>query len=179
MTGSISARRWPWQLALGPLALALGLFLLKLSDILLYIGPLDRAAFGWSVPIPLILAAPGLMGVAARWSGIRTARRVAVLTGTSFGVALGIAWFLSLSQVGCDPHPGLATRLLASLPIPLVLGVGWALAGWVAAAYADRPVVAFAAGAGIAIAAGVVMFVAWALFFPGVTCTPGGLVPVG
>ncbi len=170
MTGSISARRWPWQLALGPLALALGLFLLKLSDILLYIGPLDRAAFGWSVPIPLILAAPGLMGVAARWSGIRTARRVAVLTGTSF---------LSLSQVGCDPHPGLATRLLASLPIPLVLGVGWALAGWVAAAYADRPVVAFAAGAGIAIAAGVVMFVAWALFFPGVTCTPGGLVPVG
>jgi hypothetical protein len=54
--------RFDWRLLAGPLVLLAGLALLKLSDILLTIGPLDRAAFGWSVPVPMLLLAPGLIG---------------------------------------------------------------------------------------------------------------------
>ena len=82
------------------------------------------------------------------------------------------------TQVGCDPHPGTAARLVSSLPIPLVLGIGWTLAGWLAIRFADRPILALVAGAAGAIAAGVAMLVAWILFFPGLTCAPGA-VPVG
>ena len=166
------------RLLIGPGLVMVGLGLLKLSDVLLYIGPFDRAQFGWSVPIPMLLLAPGAIGVAARRSGRPAARRVALVTGLLLGLAVGIVWFASTTQVGCNPRPDLATRLLASLPIPLVLGVGWTLAGRLAIRFSDRPLLALSAGAAGALASGVAMLVAWAVFFPGVTCTPGA-VPVG
>jgi hypothetical protein len=170
--------RFDWRLLAGPLVLLAGLALLKLSDILLTIGPLDRAAFGWSVPVPMLLLAPGLIGIAARWSGTTAGRLTAIATGVLLGVVVGVAWFASTTQVGCDPNPGLATRVLSSLPVPLVLGIGWSLAGWLAVAKAERPIRAVAVGAATGLATGAVMLLAWGLFFPGVTCTPGP-VPLG
>jgi hypothetical protein len=178
MTATPATSRFDPRLLIGPGLLVLGLASLKLSDVLVSVGPLDRAQFGWSVPVPMLLLAPGMIGVAARWSGRRSARRVAVTTGALFGIVLGVAWFAGTTQVGCDPHPALATRILAAIPIPLVLGVGWALAGWAAIGQAERPFRAIVVGAAVAIATGVVMIVVWAALFPGVTCAPGA-VPVG
>ena len=101
------------------------------------------------------------------------ARRVAIATGLLLGVVAAAAWFASLTQVGCDREPSLSTRLAASVPIPLILGVGWALAGWLAVDARNRPVVAVAVGAVTAIAAGVVMLLAWGVLFPGGSCAPG------
>ena len=165
--------RFDPRLLIGPGLVVLGLALLKLSDVSLAIGPLDRAQFGWLVPIPMLLLAPGTIGVAARRSGTPVARRVALLTGAILGVAVFVAWFLGLVQVGCDRHPDLATRLLASLPIPLVLGVGWAGASWVSIRFADRPILALIAGATGAIVAGVAMLLTWAALFPGLSCAAG------
>ena len=170
MTATIAARQLDWRLLLGPFLLVLGLVLLKVSDVLVVIGPLDRAAFGWSVPVPMILLAPGAIGAAAHWSGPGPARRVAVFTGSVLGIAVGVAWIASTTQVQCDPHPGPATVLLASLPVPVIIGTGWAAAGRFAVRFADRPALAVATGALGAILAGAVALVAWALLFPGLSC---------
>ena len=170
MTATTATSRIGWRLVVGPALLFVGLALLKLSDIVVFIGPLDRAQFGWSVPLPMMLLAPGVIGASARSAGVSAARKVATITGAAFGLVLGIAWFASATQVGCDPSPGLSTRLAASLPIPLVLGVGWAIAGRSAARYANRPAVAVAVGVVIAIAAGIAMLLTWAAVFPGVSC---------
>jgi hypothetical protein len=162
--------RLEWHLLVGPVLLLAGLVLLEVSNELVSIGPFDRAQFGWSVPVPMMLLAPGVIGASARWAGVAAARNVATITGAAFGVVLGIAWFASVTQVGCDPAPGISTRLAASMPIPVVLGVGWAIAGRSAARYANRPAVAVAVGVVIAIAAGIAMLLTWAALFPGVTC---------
>ena len=164
------AARFDWRLLAGPLVLLAGLALLKLSDVLVVIGPLDRAQFGWLVAFPMIVAAPGLVGVAAAWSGVRGARWTAVGMGATFGLLVGIAWFASTKQVGCNQYPDSVQVLFASLPVPLVLGIGWTAAGWFAIRHADRPWLALGAGIAGAILAGVAMIVTFALFFPALSC---------
>lgn len=171
MTSRGRAIGFDWRLLAGPLVLLSALALFKLSDILLMIGPLDRAAFGWSVPVPMLLLAPGLIGVASRSSGQRAGRVTAIGTGALFALVIGVAWFAGTTQVGCDPDPSLAVRVASSLPIPLVLGLGWSIAGWLAVGQSDRPIRAFAVGVGAGLATGVVMLLAWAAFLPGLTCT--------
>src|SRR5437773_887043 len=61
-----------------PLALVvLAYFLWQVSDRLLYIGPLDRAAFEWSVVIPIWIGAPvaagSVVGVALVFAAILVA----------------------------------------------------------------------------------------------------------
>src|SRR5215212_5262492 len=100
MTGTIAARQMDWRLLVGPFLLVLGLVLLKVSDVLVVIGPLDRATFGWSVPVPLILLAPGAVGAAAHWSGPTPARFAATVMGAILGLTVGVVWFASTTQVG-------------------------------------------------------------------------------
>jgi hypothetical protein len=174
MRATIAARQVDRRLFVGPSLLVLGLVLLKVSDVLVVIGPLDRAAFGWSLPVPMILLAPGAVGAAAHWSGPGPARRTAAITGGVLGIAVGAAWFASTTQVQCDPHPSAATVLFASLPVPIVLGAGWAGAGRFAVRFADRPALAVAAGVLGAIIAGAIALATWAVLFPGLSC---GYVP--
>jgi hypothetical protein len=170
MTDVFAAPRLDWRLLVGPILLVLGLALLKLSDILLTIGPLDRAAFGWSVPVPMILLAPGAVGAAAHWSGPRPARRAAMVTGVLLGIAVGVAWFASTTQVGCNQHPDTAAALFASVPVPLVLGLGWAAAGRFSIRFADRLVVAVVAGVAAASVAGVLALLTVVAVFPALSC---------
>lgn len=170
MADTIVTRRIDWRLLAGPFLLVLGLLLLKVSDILLMIGPLDRAAFGWSVPIPMIVLAPGAVGAAAHWSGPAPARRTATITGALLGIAVGVAWFASTTQVGCNQHPDTAAALAASLPVPLVLGLGWAGAGRFSIRFAERPIVAIVAGVAAAIVAALLALLTVAAIFPGLSC---------
>jgi hypothetical protein len=128
MASVTDARRLDRRLLIGPALVVLGLVLLKVSDVLLYIGPLDRAAFGWLIPVPMLLLAPGTIGVAARRSGPTAARRVALVTGLILGLAVGSAWFASSTQIGCDPQPDLTSVGVAGAVVAgAAMLVAWGL----------------------------------------------------
>lgn len=115
-----------------PLALVvLAYVLLSISDRLLYIGPLDRAAFGWSVVIPIWIAAPVAAGFA--WRGLsRSGRDVAaVVVGTVIGVAATVLLWQSIAfpdcQFGAFRTP--AEFVVPSLIVGVVIGGGQAGTG--------------------------------------------------
>ena len=81
-----------------------------------------------------------------------------------------LALATSIRQIGCDPDPGFVRIALASAPLPLVLGAGWAIAGRAAVRRADRAIVALAVGTVGAVLAGVAALLTFALMFPGVSC---------
>jgi hypothetical protein len=61
--------------------------------------------------------------------------------------------------------------------VPLVLGVGWSVAGWLSIDRSDRPGAAVAAGIANAVATSVAFLVTFGALFPGLSCayvpTPG------
>jgi hypothetical protein len=74
--------RW-LRIGLPFLAVLIVFGLWSLSDQLIFIGPLDRATFGWGVVIPLWLLLP--VAAAAAWSGLDDRPR------TGAAVLLGVA----------------------------------------------------------------------------------------
>ena len=111
--------------------IAIGYALWWISDRLLVIGPLDRAAFGWAVVVPIWLAAPEVAGIA--WRALD--RRV--LVGTTIVVTLvvaGIAAWLWWSvtaypdcQYGTTQTP--AGWLISSVALGIGVGAGLAAGG--------------------------------------------------
>lgn len=72
------------------------------SDRLLYVGPLDRAAFGWIVVVPVWVGTPIVAGFI--WQGLptATARTVALVVATVVGaLAAGLLW-LAVVHPTCD-----------------------------------------------------------------------------
>jgi hypothetical protein len=165
------------RLLAGPALLALGLVLLGVSNELGGVGPLDRAAFGWLVPVPMLLLAPGVAASAAQRGDRTPARRAIDLMGLGLGAVTFVALATGTRQLGCDPHPSTLAVLTASLPVPLVLGAGWALAGRAALRFADRPLAAVVVGALGAVGAAIAMLLTIGLLFPAAGCayvpTPG------
>jgi hypothetical protein len=156
---------------------ALALVLLKVSNELVIIGPFDRAQFGWLVPVPMLLIAPAIVGLAARSAGRQAARRSAAAMGLILFIAAYVAFVTGGSGIGCDPHPAVWRVVLISIPVPLVLGVGWSVAGWLSIDRSDRPGAAVAAGIAGAVATSVAFLVTFGALFPGLSCayvpTPG------
>ncbi len=161
-----------WPVLIAPLLVVGGIALLKVSDALLYIGPFDRASFGWAVPIPMILVAPAVAGLAARWSGERPARNALAALAIGVGLYLVISITVTVNQIGCNPVSDRASVLAYVAPIGLVAGLGFFLSGWVALRRRERPVTAFFVGTTVAIAAGVATLMTFAAEFQGVTCRP-------
>lgn len=112
---------------------ALAYALWWVSDHLLYIGPLDRAAFGWAVVIPMWLAAPVVSGFA--WGRLtpRSGLRAAALVGIAIsGAATALFWW-SVAFPDCAPTRTPAEWVLPSLLIGGAIGGGVAASGLVAA----------------------------------------------
>ena len=116
---------------LGTLALAYGAW--ALSDRLLYIGPLDRAQFGWLVVIPLVSAAPVVAAFAWRNLGDRqtliAAATVAVVVGTAAALLFGLA--VAGDASGCQNGTRLSTLDIAfgSAVVGIIAGAGYAGSG--------------------------------------------------
>ena len=161
-----------WPVLIAPLLVVGGIVLLWISNELVVIGPFDRATFGWAVPIPMILVAPAVAGLAARLTGDATARTVLV------GLAVGLGAFIDLwltivvDRIGCNPVSDKAGVLAYVAPIGIVAGLGFFLAGRVARRRRERPVAAFFVATAVAIAAGVATLMTFAAEFQGVTCVP-------
>jgi hypothetical protein len=163
-----------------PLAiLSVAYALWVISDRLLYVGPLDRAAFGWMTVIPLSWLAPGIAGLA--WQRLPAARRrvAALVVWAAVGLVTGAFLAQAIDQVGCAPVVSWTDDLPGSLAVGTVFAAGPALGGLVAAALADRttgrwrPAAALLIGALVGAAALFAALVAFgSLFFPISSCAP-------
>jgi hypothetical protein len=113
---------------LGAVALAYGLW--WISDRLLYIGPLDRAKFGWLVVVPVWSLTPVLAALIWRPLTPRQTGAVAALVGTVLSASAGLLFWFAATAADCQYG---AVRspdewVLPSLIIGLVVGGGFAAA---------------------------------------------------
>lgn len=117
---------------LAVIALAYGLW--WLSDRLLYIGPLDRAAFGWAVVVPVWLSAPVVAALAWRSLSSRATVEAAVLLGLIVSGVAALLFWRSVAFPDCDNGAIRAPSewVLPSLLLGVVIGGGVAASGLVA-----------------------------------------------
>ncbi|MGZ6213695.1 MAG: hypothetical protein ACXWMG_01935 [Candidatus Limnocylindria bacterium] len=127
-----------------PLALVgLAYALWWVSDRLVQIGPVDRAAFGWAVVIPVWLAAPAAAAFAWRRLSSEDAVVASVAVAVLIGGAAAIVFWLSVSNPECE-FGAIRTPMewvLPSLVLGAVIGGGVAFSALVASRFgqAARP----------------------------------------
>ncbi len=135
MRGTVGPRTGPsvrsgLGLALGiavPLAVAAVAYgLWWVSDQLLYIGPLDRATFGWAVVIPIWLAAPGASGFAWSRLSTRDSTLAALVVGIAIGLIAAALFWQAVIHPDCVP-----TRTSTDWVLPSLL-LGGSIGGAVA-----------------------------------------------
>jgi len=167
------AKRSP-RIALPFLAVLIVFGLWWLSDRMIFIGPLDRATFGWGVVIPLWLMLP--VAAAVAWTGLddRPRAGAAALLGTAVFVT-AIAWFWRGFDAPDCQFGALATATNRLAPLALVAGlIGAGLAGSSIAASSrwddGRRVAGFVLGAGIQLAAVALALVLAIVLFSGPVC---------
>ena len=122
------------------------------------IGPLDRAAFGWLVVLPIWIAAPVVAGFA--WSHLPSAGRVlaALLVGATISFVAATLLWQALAPAGttCQfgPISSSGEQVLPSLVVGVVLGGGLVASGLLVSRLAreGRPVRAIVVGAGAELA---------------------------
>jgi hypothetical protein len=145
-----------------PLAVvALAYTLWWISDRLLYIGPLDRAAFGWAVVVPIWVSVP----ITAGFAWLPLTRSGAVLAATVVGSTVGIVAAVLFWQGVAFPDCGSgAVRtpmdwVIPSMLVGFMVGAGLAASGLLASMLVrdGHPWRAFILGAGTEL---VLMFVA-------------------
>jgi hypothetical protein len=132
------------RLAITPLVVtAIAYALAVISNQLIYIGPIDRATFGWIVVIPLLCAAPTFAGFSWRavTGAVRT--RFAIAGGLVIGVVTSALLWQSAISVNCAPTHSPIELLPQSLMIGAIVGAGFFLAcrlasGEVAAGHIGR-----------------------------------------
>jgi hypothetical protein len=131
-----------FALAVGaPLALvALSYGLWWISDRLLYIGPLDRATFGWLVVIPLFVATPVVGGF--MWSRLRrrAAAEAAGVVAAAITAVAALLFWQAVAYPDCE-FGAIRTPLdwvLPSVILGGVIGGGLATSGLVAARLARQ-----------------------------------------
>lgn len=138
-----------------------------------FIGPLDKAKFGWLVVVPLLLIGPGVGAFLG--GGLRqTSRLVAALTlGVTVAIVITAGLAAATTQIGCTPiTPGLEA-VPRVFPVGLTWGTGITATVLVAGrigAGARRGWVALLIGIGGAAISAFAALVALALAFPAVSC---------
>ena len=115
-----------------PLAVtALAYALSSISDRLLYVGPLDRAAFGWVFVVPIWLSAGPI--AAALWSrlAVRDRRLAATIVATVIGIGAGVLYFLGAAFPDCETGRIWTSEAVAArgLMLGAVVGISPAIAG--------------------------------------------------
>jgi hypothetical protein len=111
---------------LAGLALAYGLW--WISDRLLYIGPFDRAAFGWLVVVPVWALTPLATAFAWRRLSRRETTLAASVVGSILSLVATLLFWIAIAHPGCEfgavRTP--AELLLPSLLVGVVIGAGFA-----------------------------------------------------
>jgi hypothetical protein len=145
----------------------------------LHIGWFDRAWFGWTVVMPLLLAAPGLAGL-ARFivgGGAQQARLIIAVVSLFLAVFATYRLTVTLYQIGCEVVTDRIQAVPVSLAIGATGGIAFALAasgaGWAASRStqpASRIAAALGAGGVLGLAGGVATLLVFATLLPAVSC---------
>ena len=116
---------------LAVVALAYGLW--WISDRLVYIGPLDRAAFGWVVVLPVWLCAPIAAGMAWRRLTAGATMSAVILVGVVVSSVAAILFWQSVAHPDCEfPIRAPIDWVLPSVLVGVAIGLGPALSGLLA-----------------------------------------------
>lgn len=175
---AIAAAGEPRRFALGlvvPLAIVgLTYALWWLSDRLLYIGPLDRAAFGWMVVIPLWLSGPIAAGVMWHRLTPRGSFLAALAVGIAVSAVAAVLFWQGVAHPDCETGT-IRTPIdwvLPSVLLGSVIGAGLAASGLVASAQfrRGRPWRAVVVGGVAELALVVVAIVTAAMVLAGPAC---------
>jgi len=120
--------------------LALAYALSVASDRLLYVGPLDRAWFGWLVVVPLLLTAPLTAGFAWNRLTLRSVVIAATVVAMIVGAVVAVLFWLPIARVDCQFGSRMtpAEAVGPSLVVGLLMGGGCVLAGVLVAALVRR-----------------------------------------
>jgi hypothetical protein len=123
---------------LGVVVLAYALW--WLSDRLLYVGPFDRATFGWGVVIPVWLASPVVAAFAWRTLASGQQDRASLLFGSIVAAGATLLFWQAIAFPDCGTAP--SRTPLGWLPLALALGAavggGLAISGRAAASAASE-----------------------------------------
>ena len=107
------------------LVVGLAALLAVISDRLLYIGPIDRATFGWLVVIPLWASAP----IAAGFGWQRLTARARTIGASACALAVGIPVAALLwhdaAFPNCPPDREPAAWLVPAIAIGVLVGAGF------------------------------------------------------
>lgn len=169
------------------LAIAAGLPLTAVSlaylasvaiDAVGYVGPFDRAVLGWTIVVPLLLAAPGLAALAPSITGSRRHGRLVIgAAGVFVAVFATYRLLLTITQVGCEPVTEPLQALPQALAVGLTAGAAFGLAAAVASRVASRAsgalarsAVAVGVGAVLAAAGGGATLAVYAAVLPAASC---------
>lgn len=116
---------------LAVVALAYGLW--WISDRLLYIGPLDRAAFGWAVVLPVWVCAPIAAGLAWRRLTARATMAAAIVLGGVVSSLAAVLFWQSVAHPDCQfPIRAPIDWVLPALFVGIMIGAGLARSGLLA-----------------------------------------------
>lgn len=152
-----------------PLAvIALAWALFTVSDRLLYIGPLDRARFGWGVVIPIWMGAPVVAGFLWRDLTVSRAAVAAMVVGATVTLFAAVLLWQGVSspQEDCENVIRQPIDYLApSIVVGLVIGAGVAANGLFTRSILLRGrrwrAVLFGAGIAFALVFGAILVASW------------------
>jgi hypothetical protein len=156
----------------GPILFAIGVVLGFVSNAMIWIGPIDRATFGWAVVVPVCLVAPVLSGLVARRVGERAALLASLLAAAAIAVFFSWSLAANVTQLGCDPNPDRLLVVGHAAPVGLAVGLAFAAAAWATLRLRERRPLAVAVGLGTAIVGGIVSLLVFAAEFGAYTCVP-------
>jgi hypothetical protein len=156
----------------GPVLFAIGVVLGFASNALIWVGPIDRATFGWAIVVPMCLVAPVVSGLASRRAGDGPALLAALVAAALIGLFFAGSLAASVTQLGCDPNPDHALVLGHAVPVGLGVGVAYVGSAWVVVRLRDRLALAIGAGLGAAVVGGVVSLFIFATQFAASSCAP-------
>jgi hypothetical protein len=152
-----------------------------ISDRLVTIGPLDRAAFGWGVVIPVFVAAPVVAGFVWRRLLPRQALLAAAVVAAAIGCGAAILFWAAVSFPDCEfgAIRGPVDWVLPSLILGGVIGAGLAASGLLASRFArdGQPWRAVIAGIGAEVAMVAVAILVGGLLLLGPGCQRPSIVP--
>ena len=179
MIGRTASSNDSWPRYVAAVALPLGLaglayLLWSISDRLVGVGPIDRAAFGWVVVVPVWIAAPVAAGFVWRTLDRPATRVIGTLVGTV--IAAAAAWLLwqavAFPNCGTGAIRAPQEMVLPSVLIGAVVGGGVAWSGLISAGFArqGRPVAAMVLGAAAAALMVAVVILVAALTLLGPAC---------
>ena len=116
-------------LALGaPLAVVgIAAALWLISDLLVQVGPLDRATFGWAVVVPLWATAPFAAAIAWRRLSSRTRRLAAFACGLIVGIPVSILVWQAVAFSACAPARQPQDWIPSAMLLGGIVGGGFAV----------------------------------------------------